>query len=66
MWLEKGGGVLRPKGLGVVQGGFDYAIMKAKVESTKDKGVFLSHNKEKCKKKNNYTNRWGHNHIKIM
>lgn len=51
MWLEKGGGVLRPKGLGVVQGGFDYAIMKAKVESTKDKGVFLSHNKEKCKKK---------------
>lgn len=30
--------VLRPKGLGVVQGGFDYTTMKAKVESRRDKG----------------------------
>lgn len=42
MWLDKGGGILRPKGLGVVQGGFDYATMKAKVESKKDKGGFAS------------------------
>ena len=34
--------MLRPKGLGVVQGGFDYAKIKAKVASKKDKGVFLS------------------------
>ncbi len=33
-------GVLRPKGLGVVQGGFDYAMTKAEVESIKDKGGY--------------------------
>lgn len=43
MRLNKGGGggggvVLRPKGLGVVQGGFDYAKMKVKVERKTDKG----------------------------
>ena len=33
-------GTLGPEGLGVVQGGFDYTIMKAKVESKKDSGGF--------------------------
>lgn len=29
---------MRPKGLGVVQGGCDYAKMRAEVESKRDKG----------------------------
>lgn len=30
----------RPKGLGVVQGGFDYAMTKAESKKKKDKGGF--------------------------
>lgn len=32
------GGVLRPQGVGVAQGGFDYAKRKVKVERKKDRG----------------------------
>lgn len=61
MWLDKGG----PEGLGVVQGGFDSAVMKAKVESKKDKGgLALSGyiiNKDKSRK-----NRPEHRHISTV
>lgn len=41
MWLKNRWwwGGLRPKGLGVVQGGLDYAKMKVKVECKKAKGA---------------------------
>lgn len=32
------GGVLRPQGVGVAQGGSNYAKMKVKVERKKDRG----------------------------